>query len=79
MTWWPATQSVSSCDLRSVLASVSLPAFLGAADSDSASLGSNPSPPANLVNNLVASRNKQVAFGSNTGLTYENLAILAAT
>jgi len=27
MTWWPATPSVSSRDLRSVLASVSLLAF----------------------------------------------------
>ena len=27
MIWWPETQSVSSCDLRSVLASVSLPTF----------------------------------------------------
>jgi hypothetical protein len=31
----------------------------GAADSDSASLGSNPSPPASIFNMLGASRNKQ--------------------
>jgi len=39
------------------------------ADSDSASLGSNPSPPANLSNNLALFRTSIELFGSNAGLT----------
>ena len=46
------------------------------ANSDSASLGSNPSPPANLFNSLEYIRRAIEASGSNAGLTNQDLAIL---
>ena len=46
------------------------------ADSDSASLGSNPSPPASLFSNLGRIRSRSNLLGSNAGLTVEDLGVL---